>query len=162
MASEQTSNLGLNIWTDDDYVKRGDFNDNFEKIDDAVGYTQKVIKSIDNANADTPLYIPCYDGSIQAIHPKVLYFPNKFNGYYFWMAYTPYPNGTTGYENPSIAVSQDGFLWMTPNGLTNPITPKPEGNEKVYLSDTHLVYNGTKLELWYRFADENNMVTKIC
>ncbi len=36
MASEKTSNIGLNKWTPSDYVKVDEFNDNFDKIDEVV------------------------------------------------------------------------------------------------------------------------------
>ena len=43
-----------------------------------------------NANASVPLNLPSYDDALnQATHPKVLYFPNKWNEYKFWCACTP-------------------------------------------------------------------------
>src|SRR5699024_7190098 len=64
----------------------------------------------DKVNADTPIYIPTYDNELQAIHPKVLYFPNSWNGYKYWMAFTPYTNSDIKTENPSIVASNaDGY-----------------------------------------------------
>ncbi|RLC35813.1 hypothetical protein DRH29_05725, partial [candidate division Kazan bacterium] len=80
------------------------------------------------ANASDYLTTPTYDGSGQAVHPDVYYNPSKWpdpNGYRFWMAMTPYPNGDDTYENPSILVSDDGQTWEVPSGLTNPIEPAP-------------------------------------
>lgn len=88
-------------------------------------------------------------GNMQNIHPKVLYFPQGWNGYSFWMAYTPYPYGAVEYENPCIAVSFDGINWGVPEGLSNPLAVAPDFG---YNSDTHLVYNekNNTLECWYR------------
>lgn len=90
-----------------------------------------------------------YLGNSENIHPKVLFFENGWNGYEFWMAYTPYPKGATDAENPCIAVSHDGINWMVPSGLTNPLAPTPNDG---YNSDTHLVYDEEldHLEIWWR------------
>ena len=90
-----------------------------------------------------------YVGNNQNIHPKVLYFEDGWNGYKFWMAYTPYPYGIPTHENPCIAVSNDGINWMLPNGAPNPLASTPSDG---YNSDTHLVYreDQNRLECWYR------------
>ena len=110
------------------------------------------LDSIEHANADVSIEIRNYVGNFENVHPKVLYFPTKLWGYQYWMAYTPYPGGQDMYENPHIAVSNDGFIWTVPSGLVNPITPKPAGG---YNSDTHLVYRSdiATMELWYRPID---------
>jgi hypothetical protein len=69
--------------------------------------------------------IPDYPGLGTVVHPDVLYFAAGWNGYKYWMAYTPCP--PTANENPSIAVSNDGETWITPPGLTNPIDANPGG-----------------------------------
>lgn len=104
------------------------------------------------ANAPAPLRFENYLGNTENIHPKVLYFPEGWNGFEFWMAYTPYPRGRNAYENPSLAVSHDGIAWETPPGVTNPLSPKPEDG---YNSDTHLVYDKDNdcLEIWWRPFD---------
>lgn len=93
-----------------------------------------------------------YLGNSQNIHPKVLYFPQGWGGHRFWMAYTPYPDGKISCENPCIAVSEDGYHWTAPDGLTNPLATAPRGG---YNSDTHLVHNTTDntLECWWRVYD---------
>ncbi len=99
------------------------------------------------ANAPVPLSFINYTGNTQNVHPKVLYFPGKFGGHYYWMAYTPYPNGKDEFENPCIAYSEDGYTWT--NYIGNPLDV-PDGS--YYNSDTHLVYRsdtGT-MECWYR------------
>lgn len=96
--------------------------------------------------------IPTYDGSNQLTHPKVLYFDKGWNGYKYWMAMTPYPNGNDTYENPSIVVSNDGDRWTVPEGLINPVSGIPTGSKKgEHYSDPHLVMHGNTMELWYRY-----------
>lgn len=105
--------------------------------------------SITEANALEPLNFKNYLGNTQNIHPKVLYFKNGWNGYKFWMAFTPYPDGDVKKENPSIVVSNDGFNWFEPKGIKNPIVEAPLIG---YNSDPHLVYDKDNdiMELWWR------------
>lgn len=105
-----------------------------------------------NATAGGHLKLTNYAGNEQNIHPKVLYFSESLWGYKYWMAYTPYPNGNTQYENPCIAVSADGYVWGDFPGAPNPLADTPPNG---YNSDTHLIYRedtGT-LECWYREYD---------
>lgn len=111
-----------------------------------------------SANAEIPLAIQTYEGGEnKALHPKVVAFNTKWNGYKYWMAYTPYPNEDN--ENPCICASNDMLKWVTPNGLINPLDGTPEYG---YNSDTHLVYNEIEniLECWYRHAGNDNGVEK--
>lgn len=108
---------------------------------------------IEFANALSPIDLESYVGNNQIVHPKVLYFGEKFGGHYYWMAYTPYPWYINTYENPCIAYSDDGYNWENITG--NPIDdPKGEG----YNSDTHLVFNENigVLECWYRYVSSYN------
>ncbi len=75
----------------------------------------------------TPVGITTYAGDGAIVHPSVLFFPQRWNGWRYWMAYTPLKNGDSQYENPSIAVSDDGETWTVPAGLTNPVEPDPGG-----------------------------------
>jgi hypothetical protein len=84
------------------------------------------------------LTIPTYEGSGVAVHPSVVFVPNKWNGYHYWMAFTPYPSQDNQVEDPSIVASNDGVTWVVPEGLTNPIEPSPGGSND-YNSDTHLI-----------------------
>lgn len=89
-------------------------------------------------------------GQDQPTHPSVIGFDNKWNGYRFWMVYTPYPEANGEEENPSIAVSNDLYKWETPYGMTNPISYNEETgcNE---LKDGHILYRNdlNRLEIWY-------------
>lgn len=108
----------LNLQTDATLLGRMLLRNNTMKVD-----TGEVI----TRNGDT-LSIPTYDGSYQAMHPDVYYNPNGWNGYKYWMAFTPYPNGNDDYENPSIVVSNDNVTWVVPPGVTNPLVPFPGGS----------------------------------
>lgn len=119
----------------------------------AVEYMMRRKYDISYANAPAPLGLITYVGNNQVVHPKVLYFPNKFGNRKYWMAYTPYPFANDKYENPCVAYSSDGYNWTNIDG--NPLDD-PAGDG--YNSDTHLVYvesTGT-LEIWYRYVSNYN------
>lgn len=106
------------------------------------------------ANPNEPLDITTYEGGQnQPTHPKVLFFQNGWNGYKYWMVYTPYPNNDSFEENPCITYSNDGINWSE-EGISNPILSIPEEHRGSWYSDTHLVYVPDKdvLELWVRYC----------
>lgn len=107
-----------------------------------------------------PIFLETYyEGGNQPMHPKILDFfqitGSKFNGYRFWMAYTPLPYYDESQENPCIAVSNDLIYWTVPDGFDNftdnPLD-RPDLTKEQYLSDTDLIYNPNTalLEVWYR------------
>lgn len=108
-----------------------------------------------NSNTSKPLRIYTFDGSFEPYHPSIKYFESGWNGYSFWMAYTPFPVSATPYvdrwECPSITVSTNGRDWIEPN-IVNPLVDLTEGeiNRKDYFSDPSLVMNGNTMEVWYR------------
>ena len=134
--------------------------DRLDDTSDKIGILNNRMKY--TKNATNPLVIPTYDGNNQTTHPKVLYFPNAWNGWVYWMAHTPYPLSDDDYENPCISVSNDGVNWTDPVGITNPIDqPTPqEIADGYHMSDTHLVFNGNTLECWYRF-NKNGVIDVI-
>lgn len=96
------------------------------------------VEQLRAASAASYQATPTYDGSGESVHPDVLYFPLGWNGYRYWMAMTPYPNGDDTVENPSILASHDGNTWVVPAGLTNPIAaPDFVG----YYPDPELTYD---------------------
>jgi len=112
-------------------------------------------------NAVSPLITPTYDGSGQSVHPSVVYFPNGWHGYKYWMAHTPYPFSNDRYENPSILASNDGFTWVTPSGVTNPLAPALAIGHN---NDPELVYNPKtdQLYLYWLYTDDATYnVTKL-
>lgn len=94
----------------------------------------------------------------EAYHPKVVAFDEQWNGWKYWMAFTPYPSSSGAYENPSICVSNDLVNWVVPNGLANPVDDAHMYNKYIYNSDTHLLYNtdSKQLELFWRRVEYDN------
>ena len=115
-----------------------------------------LVNQIEHSNASKPLNIVNYLRDTQNVHPSVEYFPNGWNGYKYWVAYTPYPFSNATYENPSIAVSNDQVIWTTPDGVTNPLNYPPAGFS--YNSDVDLVYRDdiNTLEMIFRQVIDYN------
>lgn len=90
------------------------------------------------------------DGEDQPTHPSVVDMGETWNGWRYWMAYSPYPNANGGEENPCVAVSNDMLSWTTPEGLYNPIAFN-ESTACDELKDPHILYNEDTdmLEVWY-------------
>ena len=98
-------------------------------------------------------------GDNEAYHPKVITFDKKWNGYKYWMSYTPYPGGNSGYENPHVAVSNDLVNWYAPNGENKSLDEvKNKYKKKRYNSDAHIVYNKDKdiIVCYWRYVDDTN------
>lgn len=159
-AAQRTSSplvlMGTSVSTDTkDFLESNNFNINNVVViggESILPITNfKLLDNYTNVNARDYLDIVSYDGSNQGCHPKVLYFPNKWNGWKYWMVFTPYPNGNDKYENPSVLVSQTGHKWVTPKGLINPVVSGLNQNN-CHLSDPHILFNEktNAMELWYR------------
>jgi len=104
------------------------------------------------------LNIPTYENSGQATHPHVLFFEEKFMGFHYIMAMTPYPFSNSRYENPSILGSQCGIVWEVPEGVVNPVTGIPfDAARGGYFSDPFIFRNGDILELWFRHTLASNV-----
>ena len=88
---------------------------------------------------------PTSDATGQVVHPSILYFPDGWNGYKYWMAMTPYPGGVNDTETPEILACDDGVNWVVPEGLTNPIVARDATNPN---TDPCLFYNEATDELW--------------
>jgi len=101
-------------------------------------------------NAESFLNTPTYDGSGEVVHPSIVYFPDSWNNYKYWMAMTPYPDGNNKYENPSILVSDDGIKWIVPNGLANPVVERLKYG---YNADPDILYNPDTDELWIYYIE---------
>ncbi len=90
------------------------------------------------------------DGENQPTHPSVVDMVQKWNGFRYWMAYSPYPDANGAEENPCVGVSNDMYHWTTPDGLYNPIAFNEE-TACDELKDPHIVYNDDldRMEIWY-------------
>ena len=67
-------------------------------------------------------------------HPSIQFFSEKWRGYSYWMATTPYPDEQIEYENPCIYRSNDPTVFSPIN--QNPILKHPGG--AAYNSDPEL------------------------
>ena len=67
-------------------------------------------------------------------HPSICFFPEKWHGYFYWLATTPYPDERVEYENPCIYRSNDPTVFSPIN--QNPILKHPGGG--AYNSDPEL------------------------
>jgi hypothetical protein len=91
--------------------------------------------------------LPTADGSGHTVHPSVIYFPEKWNGYQYWMAVSGYKNGMSLFENTHIFVSNDLTTWIPPTGFTNPLDTAIIGE---FQSDPNLFYKDGVLHVYYR------------
>ena len=124
------------------------------KIDKEKECYLKVVNT--SANAPEPIKIKTYDGYDQPMHPDVVYIKDGFHGFKYWMAYTSYPFSMDRYENPCIAVSNDGINWTAPAKLKNPVAPAPEDVGKGgHFSDTDILYDNNKLDMYYVYNKEH-------
>ena len=67
-------------------------------------------------------------------HPSICFFSEKWQGYSYWLATTPYPDERVKYENPCIYCSNDPTVFSPIN--QNPILKHPGGG--AYNSDPEL------------------------
>lgn len=125
---------------------------------------QVVVRSI-AGNSKSELKMPNAYGNQIDYHPSVQFFENKWNGYTYWCAFTPYERCNDFWENPHILASNDLVNWETPAGFSNPLEPVPSDYEYgvSYNSDTELVYNSDKnqLECWWRYFDYRNKTVSL-
>lgn len=124
---------------------------------DATSTPSIVINPVNatGAYAADPLDFPV----IEPVHPDVIDFGagNTWNGYRYWMAFTPYPGGDSSFENPSIVASVDGDTWVVPDGLTNPIATPDETN----FADPDLIYDNGALYCIWENVNQNTNTGKI-
>lgn len=133
--------------------------DRLDKINLELVGNAKKLRYLPNTLEPIDLITPYGDN--QFTHPKMLDFGTEWNGYRYWMAYTPLPYYDESKENPCIAVSNDMVNWTLPNGMTSGLLDTPQLND--YNSDTHLVYrpDTATLEIWYRGVHEGNKTETI-
>jgi len=105
--------------------------------------------------AATYLDLPTYDSlgvtelaDSSALHPDIVDCGKLWNGYRYWMTYTPLPEvRPDANENPHIVASNDLKTWIEPVGIDNPIAFEPPIS---YNSDPDLLFDNNKLYCIYR------------
>jgi hypothetical protein len=110
------------------------------------------------SRAASPLAIPTYvPDDVSVCHPSVVRAPNgvSWNGYRYWMAYTPLPltdRSEFAYENPCIVCSNDKVTWVEP--ITNPLQDTPNyPGEGTNWSDPNLFFDGDTLMCAWRLEN---------
>jgi len=99
-------------------------------------------------NARAPLKILALENCWEHAHPDVVFVPECFAGYEYWMVFTPYPLMNDRYENPTIRASHDGINWQRVHGTPDPLVPPPDARE-MHHADPELIYNSGYLHVVY-------------
>lgn len=141
----------------------GDEHEGFARLANGVGTAFSAAEPATHALdlTEAGLLSPrTYDGSRQTVHPDFARTPADWGAYELHLALTPYPNGASELENPSVFVSRAGYRWFPQAGVSNPLVHPTAGG---YLSDPDLVYVPDKRELWmyYREADTKNRISVV-
>lgn len=95
-----------------------------------------------------PVTIPTFEGSGQLTETSAIRFDSTWNGWRYWIAFVPAPRGSSVYEQPSVAVSQNGRVWRVPPGGVNPI------DTAAALSDPTIAFDSVThtMRLYYRYS----------
>ncbi|MEE8575653.1 MAG: hypothetical protein V3T31_00215, partial [candidate division Zixibacteria bacterium] len=114
---------------------------------------------------DFPKRAPAYEqlDPSPVVHPSILYFPDGYLGYKYWMAYTLW-NGSARRENPHVVVSNDGVTFSLfynsdqTDSLENPLYTPEELSlpAAAHLSDPDLfLTNEGELAIAFRVTDKS-------
>ena len=90
-------------------------------------------------------------------HPAIVFIPQKWNNYSFWLATTPYPDGNIEFENPCIYKSNDSINFLPIE--KNPILGYPGNN--AYNSDPELFLHDNNLFCIVRENENENYLREI-
>lgn len=93
--------------------------------------------------------LPGTAGTGAIVEPSMLYFPQGWNGWEFWMTAMPYDGSNAQYENPCIYCSHDGKNWTVPTGASNPLVLPPDGTNHNYDSTLFMLADGITMGIVY-------------
>lgn len=145
----------------------GEYADNLNYLTDIGNININVIANANYKGETNHAFLKNISGTNHSYcHPDVLYFPDGFRGYRYWMVFTPY-FGAVGtsqdakrYENPTLVVSNDGLNWISPVGIKSPLQETPSLKESFidqktepkqgFWSDVDWVYANNKFSLYSR------------
>lgn len=100
-------------------------------------------------DAPVRLQLTTYDGSGQTVHPDFAAPLAPWQRRLFYLAVTPYPNGESRHENPSLFVSGNGVGWTAAPHAPAPLVRPRAG----YLSDPDLVHASARNELFLYYRE---------
>lgn len=84
------------------------------------------------------------------VHTSALVFDTPWNGFRYWLAYTPYPGLNSVYENPCLAASNDQKNWIARG--RQPLVDKPV-EASGYNADTHIFMSADNLTMYLAFRE---------
>ena len=136
--------LGSNI-----LIQKGSLTD----VNAEIGIKEQPISEIH------PLSLPNTFGFDEAVHPTVVYIPESFGGYKYWLVQTPIPYDSNmelyidRYEIPHVHASNDGYNWEIVVSPLDDVSPQEIANG-AYMSDPHIIYRPdiNQLEVFYRLT----------
>ncbi|HPG40561.1 MAG TPA: hypothetical protein PLP19_04500 [bacterium] len=96
------------------------------------------------------LALPTPDKSGQCVHPDIQYFEEGFNKNKFFLVYTPYPFSKNSYENPCLAVSNNGVDYDEFTISQNPLARTPKNG---YNNDPELYFDKEKKEFYLFYLE---------
>ena len=99
-------------------------------------------------NASAPLKIVALNGCWENAHPDVVYVPEGFGGFPYWMVFTPYPLGNDRFENPTLRASHDGMRWQRIPKIPEPLVPTPNRPD-MHNADPEIVFHQGRLYVIY-------------
>lgn len=111
-------------------------------------------------NSPSKLNLKCVDEYQEAQYPNNAYHPkvldlgkDGWNGYRYWLSYTPYPEGNDEYENPHIVASND-LINYSEIKFSQPVLYNYKKGVR-FNSDSHIVFNDNqnRLEIIWRYTD---------
>lgn len=124
---------------------------------DAVATAPPVEGPIPAPGSLYPLALETFDGSGEAVHPDPVVTPAGWGEAETYLVATPYPGGSSRYENPSYYEGGSPIDWHPPQGVVNPIATPGDG---AYLSDPDQVYDPVTNRIWlyYRRVTTENEI----
>lgn len=121
-------------------------------------------------NSASKLNLVCCDDYIESVYPNNAYHPkivdtgaDGWNGYRYWVSYTPYPSGDDKYENPHIVATNDLINYSEIKYSVSELENYKRSS--IFNSDSHIVFNDdlNRLELFWRYTnyDQNYASIKL-
>lgn len=92
----------------------------------------------------------------QPVHISIVKCDSLFKGFKYWIAFTPYPNSNSDFENPSVIATNDFKTFVEPT--INPLVNKPTIG---YNADVHLVFNDDYTRLYLLFRERGNGINQL-
>lgn len=99
---------------------------------------------------------PYPDEINQPVHTSIAKCDSLFNGFKYWIAFTPYPDYDSAFENPSVIATNNFEVFHEPS--SNPLVPAPRVG---YNADTHIVFNDDYTILYLLFRERGNGINNL-